>query len=1815
MTDPAQAEPIAIVGLAVRVPGAAGERQFWRNLMDGVESVSRFTRAEQLARGARPEEVDDPNWVSAAPVIADFDHFDAAYFAMTPREAEITDPQHRLLLEACHDTLEDAGYDPARFEGAIGVYAGSGGNGYMWQNVVRNAAVMAAQSGGISVLTGNQPSYLATSVSYKLDLRGPSLTVHTACSTSLVAMHLACEALRGGECDMALAGGVNIEMPHGIGYVGVDGFTSGSGHCRPFDAGADGTVWGSGLGVVLLKRLSDATAAGDRIRAVVLGNAINNDGASKVGFSAPSVEGQVAVLAEAVGVAGVDPRSISYLEAHGTGTAMGDPIEVSALRAVYGTGAGDRGWCGVGSVKSNIGHLSQAAGVVSVIKTVLAMEHGFIPPTINFEQANPAIDFDDSPFTVVTKPVAWDPGPAPRRAGVSSFGVGGTNAHLVLQEAPAAPRPPAADRDGARPARLLPVSARTPTALAASVERLADHLASHPGLDLGDVARTLQAGRRRHPHRAVVVARDAEDAAEALREPRRRQAGQAGLTPPDVAFLFPGQGAQYAGMGAELYRTELAYRAAVDECAGLLGLDLDIRRPMFGAGAGDDALLRETRYAQPALFVTEYALARLLESWGVRPSAMIGHSVGEYVAATLAGVFELRDALTLIRARGQLMQSLPPGAMLAVRTGEADLAARLPAGLDLAGVNAPGSCVVAGPEPEVARFARELTASGITCTTLRTSHAFHSAMTEPVLAEFTALAAAVPRRAPRLRFASNVSGTWITGEQATDPAYWARHLRQAVRFGDCVATLLAGGPALMLECGPGRQLAGAARAQVPAGFPAPLQALPGPGDRLGEAETLLAAAGALWVAGAGVDVPVEDARRVQLPLYPFERTRHFVAPDAAAATGTAGAAAGQGGPAGPQPLERWFSVPVWRQLGPGAAAGPFGPCLAFCADGALPEALRAAGADVIEVRPGSAFSSAGGRFTVRPGQREDYDALIGALGDRLPKRIVHALALAGTPAGTDIDAAWAAQDDGFFSLLGLVQALAAAGAADGTRLDVISAGTRDVGGGDLTRPEHATLAGIVRVLPLETPGLALRHIDLADGADGAGAAAGAVSELRQAGPPEVALRGERRWGLDYEQLDLAAPGQEAIRTGGCYVITGGLGGLGITLAEDLAVRARASLVLVTRSGLPPREEWDALLAGRGGAGRAGRAMRAIRRMERAGARVLVAAADVTSPEELGRVRADAEAAFGPVHGIVHAAGVPGGGLAEVRDRAAARAVLAPKLAGTLALRLAFAGAALDFVALCSSVTAVSGDFGQVDYCAANAFLDAYARADRGWAARVVAHDWGGWSEVGMAAEVAAPAAVRGEQAAVAEPVDHPILTSRSGRECRGLVSASAHWVLDQHRIGGVAVMPGTGHLEAVRAAVAACLPAPGPEHVVELRDVAFRQPFAVPGVAEYRVTLADGEFAVASRAAGRTRLHASGSAGWAEPGPAGVLDVAAVMARCAPVGTDGDPGPGGRTSMVTFGPRWGVLAGHFAGAGEELAFIKAEPPEAGGAPGMAGGPGQWWLDPAWLDVATAFGRGRGSGSYLPLGYGRVVVRAPLPPSFYSHLRYRGDDGGEIVTADLTLGDESGRVLVEISDFTLRRVDPQAVAGDLADDGEPAPGGPPAPAAGGTRIAPVDGAEAFRRALGDRLGPQVVISPVPVADLFARRVTTRELAAEAAQDASTEPAPGPVLAGAGEFTAPRPGLEASLAALWTSVLGVEQVGADQDFFSLGGNSLVAIQLIAQIRKAEGVRLPIRVLFEAPTVALLAARIEELREAARAKAADDGVPTVAIPKLKR
>ena len=878
---PRTGNDVAIIGMAGRFPGAGSIEELWRNLRDGRETVTFFSDAELAAAGVSPELLADPRYVRAGSLLEGGDLFDAGFFGYSPREAQILDPQHRIFLESAWETFENAGYDPERLCGRVGIFAGAGVNTYLF-NLLSDPDFLRAV-GRWQVRLGNRSDFLATRVSYKLNLKGPSLNVQSACSTSLVAVFLACESLVNGQCEMALAGGVAVAAQQRLGYLYEEGgINSPDGHTRAFDALGRGTIAGDGVGVVLLKRLEDALADGDAVRAVLKGWAINNDGSLKVGFTAPSVEGQARVVSEAQAAAGVEPESIGYVETHGTGTRLGDPIEIAALTQAFRARTATKRFCAIGSVKTNVGHLDAAAGVTGLIKTVLALENRQIPPSLHFDQPNPGIDFGNSPFYVNTALTEWQANGTPRRAGVSSFGIGGTNCHMVLEEAP---EPSSAGE--ARPWELLVLSARTPSALEHATTNLARHLASHPEQDLADVAYTLGVGRKVFPCRRMLVCSDRDDAVIALeaREPERLVSAQQEVSCRPVAFLFPGQGAQHLGMAAGLYREEPTFRSWVDHAVELLTpqLGFDLRQVLVPEQGDAKAARRlaETAVVQPALFVVEHALARLWMEWGLQPESMLGHSIGEYVAACLAGVFPLEDALALVAARGRLMQQLPAGLMLAVSLPAGDVLELLDEEVALAAVNAPASCVLSGPPAAISALEERLAASGVEVRRLQTSHAFHSSMMDPVLNDFAAEIGKVTLAPPAIPYLSNLTGAWITAAQATDPDYWVRHLRSTVRFADGIRDLLARPERILLEVGPGTVLASLVRQdREQTTDRVVISSLGHPRDPRPDMQCLLHALGALWLVGAEVDwtkahAP-EGCHRVPLPTYSFERQRYWV---------------------------------------------------------------------------------------------------------------------------------------------------------------------------------------------------------------------------------------------------------------------------------------------------------------------------------------------------------------------------------------------------------------------------------------------------------------------------------------------------------------------------------------------------------------------------------------------------------------------------------------------------------------------------------------------------------------------------------------------------------------------------------------------------------------------------------------------------------------------------------------------------------------------------------------------------------------------------
>jgi acyl transferase domain-containing protein/acyl carrier protein len=1339
---------VAVIGMAGRFPGANSVAELWENLRNGVESVSPITLEEWAAElNVHPSFLEKPDQVPWRPRIDGVELFDASFFGYTPREAQILDPQQRLFLECSWEALESAGYDSERFPGVIGVAVGISQSTYLLHYVQWDRELV-ANMGGLKIGLANMNDALATRVAYKLNLRGPAYAVQSFCSTSLVAVHLACQSLLNRESDMMLAGGVTVAVPQNAGYQYQEGgILSPDGHTRTFDAQGRGMVFANGLGCVVLKRLADALRDGDSIHGLILGSAVNNDGSVKVGFTAPSVNGQAEVIVEALAAADVNPETIGYVEAHGTATALGDPAEIAGLTKAWRRWTDKRRYCGIGSVKTNIGHLDAAAGVTGLVKAVLCLEKREIPPSLHFETPNPQIDFEASPFYVTARLADWPaPEGRPRRAAVSSFGIGGTNAHAVLEEAP--PRPAT---DPARPWQLLVVSAKTASALDRATARLAAHLAAHPDQNLADAAFTLQLGRREFNHRRFAVVRDGADAVSALQHPARLEGGVAERQGAPVAFMFTGQGAQYVNMGRGLYEEEAVFRETLDACAEALRapLGLDLRDVLFCRGRSEEQAaeeLRQTRLTQPALFAVEYSLARLWMALGVEPSAMIGHSIGEYVAACVAGVFAFEDALALVAERGRLMQSLPAGGMLAVPLGEAALRPRLDPALDLASLNTPRASVVSGPLEAITRLERELMARDVACRLLHTSHAFHSRMMEPILPAFRERVAAVERRAPRLRFVSNATGDWISADQARDPEYWARHLRAPVRFSEGLARILAEANPVLLEVGPGGTLCALARQQDREEEPASVASLRHPKQEADDRAVLLGALGKLWLAGARVEWSRmhagERRRRLELPSYPFERERYWVEPNKESRDGYNVA---RGYSLERQKIADWFYQVSWRRYLPAEVAG--GPSqrrpaswLVFSDDTgigqALVEELRAAGQRVVSVRPRARFAACDdGAFEIAPGQRADYDRLLDAIGE--PGFVVHAWGVSPPDPRPPVERLAESHERGFLSLLFLAQSLARSQSKQTIQLAVVTSGMQDVVGGDLTCPEKATVLGPCRVIPQELTNVVSHAIDVEPAGlsreDARRQARWVLAELTSSqGDLVVAYRGGHRWVQSFEATPLEpADGRLPLEQRGVYLITGGLGGIGLALARHLAERWQARLVLTGRSPVPAREEWAARLESGDDATR--KRIRDLLDLEARGAEVLYLRADVARREDVQAAVRAAHERFGPLQGLVHAAGVAGGGVIPLKDPAAAARVMAPKVQGTLLLEAELGAEPLDFVLLCSSTAALLGGFGQIDYCGANCFLDAQARrAGSPWAGRVVSVNWDAWKEVGMA---------------------------------------------------------------------------------------------------------------------------------------------------------------------------------------------------------------------------------------------------------------------------------------------------------------------------------------------------------------------------------------------------------------------------------------------------------------------------------------------------
>jgi acyl transferase domain-containing protein/thioesterase domain-containing protein/acyl carrier protein len=1818
---------IAIVGIAAHLPGAASVEEYWHNLRAGIESIRRLSEDELRISGEAPHLLNRPDYVPFAAPLEGFEGFDAEFFGLSPKEAAIMDPQHRQFLEVSWEALENAGHTPEKFSGPIGVFAGCGMGSYFYFNICSNADLV--DDVGMFLLrhTGNDKDFLSTRLSHILDLKGPSVNVQTACSTSLVATHYATQALLTGECDMAIAGGVTIELPQNRGYIYKEGeVLSPDGHCHAFDHRAQGTVFGSGAGAVVLRRLSDAIADGDHIWSVIRGTAINNDGADKAGYLAPSVEGQAAAISEAHTMADVTADTVDYVECHGTGTYLGDPIEVAALTQAFSDTSDETGFCKLGSVKTNIGHLDTAAGVASLIKTSLALHHKEIPASLGYEKPNPAIDFEGSPFRVNDQLTPWASHKGPRRAGVNSLGVGGTNAHVVLEEAPAR----TASEPSDWPFQLLTLSARSKKALEGNSAALAAHLRAHQKEDLADIAWTLKEGRRGFEKRRVIAAESHEEAAALLEDgdPRRVFTHSVISDNPDHVFMFPGGGAQYAGMARDLYETEPVFADWMDQGLEILQpkLDYDIRTlwlPEPGQEAEADARLTTPSVQLPLIMITEYALAQLWISWGVEPAALVGHSMGENTAACVAGVMSFEDCIGLVHLRGQLFDSVPAGGMLSVPLPADELLPLLGNDLDLGAVNAPGLSIATGPQAALDALAEQLQAQDIDCQRIQIDIAAHSRMLEPILKDFGDYLRSITLNVPQIPFPSNRSGTWITAEEATDPEYWVGHLRNTVHFADCITTLAENPERIFIEVGPGKALASLTGQHNKVDANQVIGSLRHPQDDIADDAYFLAMLGRVWALGGEFDWGQYwgEARRnrVVLPSYAFQRAPYFIEPGKAQSDIETQWLMRSDDPDGWGYRVSW--TPTYAACDIDVTQGLkdvapeswliFEDEAGLCRQ--LAERLRVAGQTVTTVVPGDGFVRIQeDHYCLAPERgREGYDMLLRDLSDqrRLPTRIVHGWSLTDRESFRPGSSFFHRNlEQGFYSLFFLAQAIGEEDLPMPLHMHVLSSGALQVRDEDLPHPEKATLTGPTRVIPREFPGLtcALLDIDLPQ-AEGKrrrpglpGDMVGQVLEDLLAEPATLtaAIRGGKRYVQGYRPQPLPEPdlADLPLRSGGTYLITGGFGGIGLTLSEALIRKTGANIVLMSRSSLPARDSWEQILHQNAPQDRAVRNIRAIQTLEAAGGKVLPIAGDVSNVEDMQRIIARSTQEFGEIHGVIHAAGLIDDAPIMTKSMMEIEDVFTPKIHGTQVLDQVFPDGSLDWLVLFSSTSTATAPIGQIDYVAANEYLNAYARARAKDKTQVLAVNWGIWSDVGMAAD-AMESRIGPEEAPV-EPINQPMLDNatfdRSGnRIFTAKYKVAERWFLDDHRTKtGQALVPGTGYLELASEA----LRAQGETGPFEIRDLYFLRPLAVDDDAGQQVQLRlprsdmGYDLVIESAPEGVSGLEMNAQACLSllpleTPLP---LDIAAITARCAPqYNAEANARlKAAQEAHLNFGPHWQVLTQTAIGVEEGIAHLALQGNLTGD---LSAG---YDLHPGLMDMATGWAMDLIEGYqpthlWVPVSYRSVKFFHPLGPQIVSWVRNAEDNqaDGETAGFDVTIALPDGTVCVEVQGFTIRRMDSaagfaQSNASSAVGAGDADIAQPLSPAEERLRhnlsqgILASEGADLFFRALGLNQ-PQAILSSLDLNALIEQAAETGASAGDSEQKFQRPDLDG-------EYVAPDNDIERRLAGFWQELLGVDQIGVEDSFFDLGGHSLIAVRLFAQIRKTYNVDFPISVLFEAPTI---------------------------------
>ncbi|MCX6287146.1 MAG: beta-ketoacyl synthase N-terminal-like domain-containing protein [Bacteroidetes bacterium] len=1827
---------VAIVGMACRLPGAKNIYEYWKNLLDGLETLSTFTDEDLIASGVDPGVFKQPNYIRSRGIINGAEYFDAEFFGYTPREAELMDPQQRIFLECAWHALEDAGCDPYNTKERIGVFGGTGtplhlvstmGNSWVRKN-----------ASGASIVTSNDKDYVTTRVSYKLNLTGPSVNVQCACSTSMVAVVLGINSLMNYQSDLIIAGGATIEIPEKHGYIyQAGGMESADGHCRTFDKDANGTVFSRGCGVVILKRLEDAIRDHNTIYAVILGGAINNDGNKKIGFTAPSVEGQVEVITEAIALSEISADTITYVEAHGTATPIGDPIEVTSLSEAFGQYSNRKQYCAIGSVKTNIGHTDIASGAASLIKTALCLKNRQIPASLHFNEANPKIDFQNSPFFVNTQLRNWQPeNGMPLRALVNAFGVGGTNACIILEEAPAG-----GTELNKLPCDLILVSGRSHNAVIAAQAEIKAFLEAYPDIDPHAIAFTSRYGRHHFLNGAAIPFRNREELLSGLGTKNATTIKSVEKRP--VVFMFPGQGNQYIRMGLPLYETQEVFRKTIDECAEILKEELgfDIRDILFPSAADEETAalkINETYITQPALFMVSYAQAQLLISLGIKPDMLIGHSVGEYVAATISGVFSLKDALKAVARRGRLVQDLPIGAMLAILLTEEQLGPMLPKGLEIAVLNSPGLCVVSGPVELIDSFAEELNKTKTFNKKIPTSHAFHSAMMEPALPAFAKFFKEINLSPPTIPIASTVTGQWLSPEESTNPDFWVNHVRKTVRFADAAKLCLDAAPAVFIESGPGQSLESAVKRQLVKDNPhGVISTIPVVDSNTDPLIYFYSALGQIWANGDYFKWNLFDKTKrklVSYPGYPFERKPYII--DFSHKDGVKAKSENKK----KSDINQWFYIPGWKRSAPpqripvnGMAIADlasemdcwllFSDELGLCRE--IANELNAGGLSCFTVKTGLDFAREKEGFTIDPGRKEHYIKLIKSLKSENwnPANVIFAWNYSKAPVTGHLAPIYSEQLAAahFYSPLYLEQALISEGFVKNQFLLFVVNHLFDVTGEEVLAPEKALCAGAARVIGQEHPGIISRMVDLPAFLEPdqlKELASTVISECRLASDDTiVAYRHGYRWVEDYTQVCPESGGlsEKSLTDHGVYFITGGISGVGMELAKFIARTVKSTLVLTHRSPLPQRIEWPDIAKSAGRDDRDAMRVRDVMELESLGATVILAQLDASDYEGTKNLVHKIEKEHGPIRGVLHSAGMPGAGVIALKEKELADLVLKSKFHGTLILHDIFRGRKLDFFFLFSSVSSIFGEAARIDYCGSNSFMDSFAQyRKRLMGDGTLSINWGQWGVVGMAASWEKAKAEKKQllqsgkllkQTDIRNGIRLELRSSDNDQDIYQVdIDPERDWVLNSHLLSGKPAFLGISTLEILNQYVNIKNPA---GHL-EVLNFSFVTPLIYDaGISRnIRLLVKPSGDALSFRISSKEIKGESAREVWMDH-VKGEFNISSGLSSLSINIQELSKRIGGTTdniphflellneenrSVLKYGNRWDCKRSAQSNGKEFIIEVKLRDEFLDDLK-------YFTLHPAMLDVATSSCiQYVDMNLYLPYSYKNVKVHLPLPAHFWCHLKisedWKAED--EELKFEVEIADKENRLLLSIGQVSFRRLKQNfgSFKNSSSKGSSPKPVQETSYFEGKNDILPDEGVEVFKRLLNFKQFPQLVISTTNLnQDILEERPSYKKWEKQEKEEDKQESASTyerPQLST--PFEAPSNEIENAVAGIWKGILGIEKIGVNDTFMELGGNSLLAIQTISNIADEFDLELQPNVFFENPTIKGLSDRIVEM-----------------------